>query len=40
MVNDKEEAASCGWLVEPKMILQQRVWKEMNPRSTIIRTLQ
>jgi hypothetical protein len=40
LINDKEEPAACSWLIEPKIIIQQRVWKEMNPRSAMIRTLQ
>jgi len=40
LINDKEEPAACYWLVEPKIVIQQRVWKEMNPRSANFRPLQ
>lgn len=40
MINEKEETSTVVFLVEPKIFIQQRVWKEMNPRSVLIRTLQ
>ena len=40
LINEKEEPATCYWLVEPKIVIQQRVWKEMNPRSANFRPLQ
>lgn len=40
MINEKEETAAVAFLVEPKIFIQQRAWKEVNPRSVVIRTLQ
>jgi hypothetical protein len=40
LINEKEEPSSFTWIIEPKVLIKQRVWKEMNPRSTTIRTLQ
>lgn len=40
MINENEETSTVIFLVEPKVFIQQRVWKEMNPRSVLIRTLQ
>lgn len=40
LINDKEEPSNCSWIIEPKVLIKQRVWKEMNPRSATIKTLQ
>ena len=40
LINEKEEVGYTMFLVEPKIVIQQRVWKEMNPRSVKFRTLQ
>jgi hypothetical protein len=40
LINEREEAANCSWIIEPKVLIKQRVWKEMNPRSATVRTLQ
>ena len=40
LINENEETSTVIFLVEPKVFIQQRVWKEMNPRSVLIRTLQ
>jgi hypothetical protein len=40
LINEKEEAANFCWVIEPKVLIKQRVWKEMNPRSATVRTLQ
>ena len=40
LINEREEPAGSMLVVEPKIVIQQRVWKEMNPRSANFRTLQ
>ena len=40
LINEKEEPSAVVWLMEPKVFIKQRVWKEINPRSATIRTLQ
>ena len=40
LINEKEEPSNSCWVIEPKVLIKQRVWKEMNPRSATIRTLQ
>lgn len=39
LINEKEEPAGCCWLVEPRVHIKQQIWKEINPRSATIRTL-
>jgi hypothetical protein len=40
LINEKEDTTIYNFFVMPKLIMEKRVWKEMNPRSKNPRTLQ